>query len=216
MAFTLLDGILLITFFLSLAVFLHQPVPLYLSLFPVYFIIMLITDMRGEYLGLHGHYNTGLYNITSIFEFCFFYFVLREVIGNAYVRKIILYVLFLYPILAAMVLIFLQKQPGFNSTNFMIGCLITVTFCIYYYVELFQETQSRSLAHWPSFWIVTALFFNNVCTFPLYALVSYMSHIPDFIADNISNIQAISSILTSILYSIGFLCRIRMPIRQIK
>ena len=210
MEFTLLDSILLITFVVSLAVFIQQPVPLYLRLFPIYFLIMLMTDMRGEYLGLHGHYNTGLYNISAIAEFWFFHFVLRQVIRNVHMRRIILSVLFIYPLFSALVLLFFQKQPGFNSINFMIGCLITVIFCIYYYIELFQEAESRSLAQWPSFWIVSAMFFNNVCTFPLFALVSYMSHLPKLISNNISNIQAILSIMTSILYSIGFLCRIRI------
>jgi hypothetical protein len=210
MTLSFLDSILLISFLISLSVFIQKPVPLFLKLYPFYYLIMLATELRGEYLAHHGKYNTTLYNISSIFEFWFFYFVLREIIKSQKIKKIIFFVMIFYPALSAINLIFLQKEPVFNSINFMTGCLLTVSFCIYYYIELFQETEATPLARLPSFWIVSALFFNNVSVFPMFALISYMNHLPDLIGRNLNSILSIVSVMTSILTSIGFLCRIRI------
>jgi hypothetical protein len=209
MEFSPQEVIILVTFIISLAVFFQKPAPLYLKLFAPYFAIMLASEIRGEYLSHHGKYNADLYNISVIIEFWFYYFVLREIIRNVKMKRIILYALFIYPLLSSANLFFLQKEVGFNSINFMVGCLLTVVFCIYYFFELFQETETRSLAKLPAFWIVTAIFFNNVCLFPMFALISYLKSVPNIILNNLTTILAIISILTSILYTIGFLCRIR-------
>ncbi len=210
MEVSLQEAILLVIFFISLISFFQKPVPLYLELFPLYFLIMLATEIRGEYLASHGKYNTGLYNISSIVEFCFYFFVLREILRNLKIKRVLINLIFIYPLLAGINLYFFQKQAGFNSINFMVGCVTTVFFCIYYFIELFQEAESRSLARLPSFWIITAIFFDNVCLFPMFALLSYLERLPVFISNNLAAILAIVSILTSILYSIGILCRIRI------
>jgi hypothetical protein len=207
---SLQEIILLVTFLISLLSFAQRPTPLYLKLFPLYFLTMLASEIRGEYLVSHGKYNTGLYNISVIVEFCFYYFFLLEIVSNSSVKRIMLSVIFIYPVLAALNLIFFQKQAGFNSINFAVGCVVTVFFCIYYFIELFQDAESRTLARLPSFWIVTAIFFDNVCLFPMFTLISMLKHVPDFISNNLTAILAIVSILTSILYSIGILCRIRI------
>jgi hypothetical protein len=205
-----LQGIIILaTFLLSLAVYLQRPVSLYLKLFPFYFLCGFLLEGIMEYMAHHGRYNTGLANVWCILEFSFYFFVLREIIFNKAVRRILFVVAFIF-ILFSLIMLYTQKQVGFNAVNFSSGCLITVVFCIYYFVELFQESETQSLAALPAFWIATAILFTNVCTFPMYALISFMKELPAVISNNLANIYAIVSVLTSILYSIGFLCRIRI------
>jgi hypothetical protein len=209
MHFSLNDYILFVMFLVSLTSFIQKPTFFYLKLFPLYIIIALIVELVEVNMARQGKTNTGIANIFGTAEFCFYLFVLREIIINVKVRRIILFFLFFYPILC-FIIIYLQKQVGFSTINFSIGCLLTVVFCIYYYMELFQQAETRSLAKLPAFWIATGIFFSNVLTFPTFALMSYMKDIPKLILNNLSTIFNIISILTSILYSIGFLCRLRI------
>jgi hypothetical protein len=203
------DIIQSISFLISLTVFSQKPVPLYLKLFPVYLFFGLIDGMVIEYLQLHGRFNTGVANSWGIIEFCFYFFVLRSFIVSVKIKRFILLVIFLFPVLAVINL-YLQKQVGFNPVNFTIGSLITVSFCIFYFVELFQRADSQSLTRLPAFWITTAILFNAVLTFPFFSFVSFMTKMPELVYKNIVAIFYVINILTSILYSIGFLCRIRI------
>jgi hypothetical protein len=220
MHFTFYDGIIAASFLMSLSVFLKRPVPIYLKLFPLYFLSAFLIGLRMEWLANHGHYNTSLANVWGIIEFCYFFFIVHENIVNKRVRRIILNIIVIFAFLAFVNIFFIQKKVGFNPVNFTVGCLIIVSLCIYYFAELFQKVASQSLLKLPSFWIVSGLIFNNVLSFPQYALSNFMETLTKtnyntyhIIYDNIDKINYITIILTSILYSIGFLCRIR-PIRS--
>jgi hypothetical protein len=217
MHFTVFDGIVFACFLVSLSVFFQKPVPRYLKLFPVYLFCALILGMIAEWLSYHNEYSTGLINVWSIFEFCFFFYVLHEIILSKKVKRMILFIISLFVLFAFVNIIFIQKKVGFNPVNFTVGCLIVVSLCIYYFVELFQKTETESLARLPAFWIASGLLFNNVLSFPVSALDNFMEKLTrenykayHIIFDNIGLITNIIILLTSILYSIGFLCRIRI------
>jgi hypothetical protein len=209
MHFSGLDDIQLILFLVSFSVFVQKPVPIYLKLFPVYLFFGLVVSVVVEYLQFHGRYNTGVANLWGIFEFCFYFFVIRGIIVNVKIKRFILLVIFLFPVFALINLYF-QKQAGFNPVNFTVGSLITVSFCIYYFVELFQRADSQSLTRLPAFWITTAILFTVVLTFPFFSFISFMTKMPELVYKNIVAIFYVINILTSTLYSIGFLCRIRI------
>ncbi len=177
--------------------------------FPLYYLSSFLTEVVLEFLAHHGKYNTGLANAWGIIEFDFYFFVLREIIVSPKIKRVLLFIMILYT-LFSLLMLYGQKQVGFNPVNFTSGCLLTVMFCIYYFVELFQEAETRSLAKLPAFWIVTGILFTNVGTFPLFALISFMKAVPKVISNHISTILVIVNALTSILMSIGFLCRIRI------
>jgi hypothetical protein len=209
MHFSGFDIIQLVLFLISLTVFIQKPAPLYMKLFPAYFFFGLLNSMTIEYLQYHGRYNTGVANSWEIMEFCFYFFVLRSLIVNVKIKRFILFVIFLFPVFA-LINLYLQKQVGFNPVNFTIGSLITVSCCIYYFVELFQRADSQSLTRLPAFWITTAILFTVVLTFPFFSFISFMTKMPDLVYKNILAIFYVINILASTLYSIGFLCRIRI------
>ncbi len=209
MDFSGFDIIELTLFLISLTVFIQNPAPFYLKLFPVYFVLSFIVGLVEASLQRHAKHNSGVYNIAGTIEFCFYFFVLRELILNVKIKKVIFYVIFLFPIFALINLYF-QKKVGFNPVNFTFGSLLTVSFCIYYFVEIFQRADTQSLARLPAFWITTAILFNVVLTFPFFSFVSFMTIMPDSINRNIVAIFYVINILISILYSIGFLCRIKI------
>lgn len=210
------DLIQVLIFLISLILYIQKPLPLYLRLFPLYFFLLLLVDLTLEYTSAHRIHNNILSNSWGIMEFTFYYFVLRAIIVNTKVKRRIFYIILAYAILAIFNLIFIQHDDLFNPINFTVGTVITVVLCIYYYFELFQKTEAQSLARLTSFWIVSAILFNAVLTFPIFALISFMDSLSKanlktsmIVFNHIEAIFNIISVLTYILYSIGFLCRIR-------
>jgi hypothetical protein len=216
MKFILVDYIQLSIFLISLSVFAQKPVPLYLRLFPLYFFLLMIEDLAINYTGDRGIHNNIIPNTGGIAEFSFYFFVIRSVIVNMKVKKRILYTTVVFAVFAVINLFFIQQNDLFNPINFTIGTVITVVLCIYYFFELFQKTEAQSLTRLASFWIVSGILFNVVLTFPIFALISFMDSLSKanqktsmIVFDHIQAIFNIISILTYILYSIGFICRIR-------
>lgn len=217
MKFSFGDWIQLSIFLISLSVFARKPVPLYLKIFPIYFFLLMIEDLAIEYTTTRGIHNNIIFNTAGIAEFLFYYFVIRSVIVNEKVKKRIFYSSIVYSVFAVINLFFIQRNDLFNPINFTIGTVITVLFCIYYFFELFQKTETQSLTKLTSFWIVSGILFNVVLIFPIFALISFMESLSKanhktslIIFNNIDAIFTIIGILTYILYSIGFLCRIRI------
>lgn len=216
MKFSTGDFIQLTIFLISLSVFARKPVPIYLKLFPLYFFLLMIVDKIIEYTTDLSIHNNILLNIWGPLEFSFYFFVISQVIVSRKVKKRIFYITMAFIIFAYINLFFFQQNDLFNPVNFTIGTVIAVIFCIYYFFELFQKTEAQSLVRLPSFWIVSAILFNVVLIFPIFALISFMNQLNKanqrtslIILNNIVAIFNIISVLTYTLYSIGFLCRIR-------
>jgi hypothetical protein len=169
------------------------------------------------YTQSRGMHNAWIANAAGILECSFDFYILRCIIENAKADRIILIVTAIFVLFAFVNILVIQKKAGFNSINFTIGCLILVVLCIYYFFELFQKTDAESLSRLPAFWIASAILFNTVLTFPTFALLSFMQETNRFnkgttkiVLIHISVIFNIISVLTYILYSIAFLCRIRI------
>jgi hypothetical protein len=210
------DFIPLCIFVISLSVFAKKPVPVFLKYFPLYFFGLFLLDIALDYTQQHGIHNTILGNVWNIFEFSFYFFVIREVIVNQKAKRRIVYIILVYSIFAFINLIFIKKNDLLDPINFTIGTVITVSLCIYYFFELFRKTETPTLTRLPSFWIVSGILFNVVLVFPLFALLSFMDSLSKanlktsmIVFNNLQAILNIISVLTYILYSIGFLCRIR-------
>jgi hypothetical protein len=216
MQFSIGDFIQLSIFLVSLSVFAQKPVPLYLRLFPLYFFLLLVSDLVVEYTSARGIHNNFILNINGIVEFSFYFYVIRSIIVNTRVKKRIFYTTIAFVAFAVLNLLLIQKNDLFNPINFTIGTVITVVLCIYYFFELFQKTETQSLSRLTSFWLVSGILFNVVLIFPIFALISFMDTLSKanlktsmIVLNHIEAIFNIISVLTYILYSIGFLCRIR-------
>jgi len=215
--FSTSDMIQLVMIIVSLSVFVQKPSPGYLKFYPIYFGCQLLLDLYIEYTSNKGIHNTGITNFYNIGDFSFICLVLRGFITNMKTKRIILMVLVIAALFSIIDLVFIQKKVGLNPINFTIQSLIIVVLCINYFVELFQKTEAPSLSRLPSFWITSAIFFNVVLTFPMFASLSFMDELTKLnqagfkvILDNIIAIFNIVLILSYALYSIGFLCGIRI------
>jgi hypothetical protein len=217
MIFSFPDIIQLVMVLISLSVFVLKPTPGYLKFYPIYFTCGLILNFYVEYTTSKGIHNTGVVNFYNIADYSFICLILRGFITDKKIRKVILLSLVIFALFAIINLVFIQKKDGFNPVNYTVESLITASLCIYYFFELFQKTEAPSLSGLPSFWITSAILFNVVLSFPMFASLSFMDEQTvqnqvsfKLIFDNIDSIFNIILVLTYILYSIGFLCVIRI------
>ena len=172
--------------------------------------------MAIEYTSPRGIHNTIISNLGGIVEFSFYFYVIKSVIVNRKVKKRIFYTTITFVVFAVINLFFIQRDDRFNPINSTIGTVISVILCIYYFFELFQKTETQSLAKLTGFWIVSGILFNVALLFPTYASISFMENMSKanqknmmIIFSHIEAIYNIINVLTYILYTTGFLCRIR-------
>lgn len=200
-----------ISFLASLSVyFISGKVPFYLKLFPPFLLATLTAESFGSYLSSIRMPNVWLYNFFTILEFCFYLFVLRLIINSNLIKKVIWTILILYPVIAVVNIIFIQKMKAFHTVTYALGCLIIVVFCIYYFLELFKNPKAVKLANNPAFWMCSGLLFFYCCGFPLYGLTNFISGISKLIIKNFFAIIIILNIFLYSLFTIAFLCRLKI------
>ena len=200
-----------LSFLASLTVyFIPRPAELYLRIFPPFLFITVGVELLGYYLTSIGKYNVYIYNFFTVIEFCFYFFVLSQVVSRVKMKRIIKGTIVLYASAAFINIFFLQGTKMFHTVTYSIGCLLVVIFCIYYFWELFRLPKSVKLQKNPAFWICTGLLFFYCCGFPLYGFINYLVSISTLLRDNFFTIVTILNIFLYSLFTIGFLCRIRI------
>jgi hypothetical protein len=118
--------------------------------------------------------------------------------------------LIVYPLIALFNIFYSRVGGAFHSETYVVGCILIVILCIIYFVELFQLPKAANLKYEPAFWICTAILFSYVVTFPYWGLLNFMNTAPKFILENLLNILMIINILSYSLFTIAFLCRIKI------
>lgn len=201
---------MVISFLASLSVyFTSKNDYFYLKLFPPFLLATIIVEAIGNYLGSKGKSNIVIYNFFTVFEFCFYLWVISLIISNKQVKKITRGTALLYMLIAVINIIFIQKMNAFHSVTYAFGCLLIVAFCIYYFLELFKLPKSVKLKNNPAFWICSGLLFFYCCGFPLFGMANFLSGISKLIIRNFLSIIIILNIFLYSLFTIAFLCRIK-------
>jgi len=199
----------LICFIASLTLFFQEGIPKYLKTFPFFLLITISVEVTSYYLMMGKGNVTMLFIVFTTFEFVFYLFILSFCIHSLKVRKLILWIMAIYPLLVIINRNFIQVK-SFHTITYSIGCLLVVAACIYYFFELFQFTHSVSLVKEPAFWICSGLLFFYCCTFPLIGLWNQLRGLPDIILSNLNGILQFVNVLLYSLFSIAFLCRIQI------
>ena len=131
------------SFIASLSVFfIHKNKFPFLKYFTPFLFLTLMAETYGSYLSFIHKTNVWLYNFFSIFEFGFYFFIISLFIRNARMQKIIRISIVIYITSAVINILFIQGMKTFHTITYSLGCLLIVTFCIYYFLELFQLPKS--------------------------------------------------------------------------
>lgn len=201
--------LLQICLFSSLTIYFRNKQDLYLRLFPLFLLVTDVTELINIDLGERQATNVINYNLFISFEFCFYLFTLLRIISNKRARKTV-GVFFGLFLLFALYNFFFGQMKAFNSRTYLVGALLVVASCIYYFFELFHLTQSVNLTRQSAFWICTGLLFFYACTLPFFGLVSFYNKAPHIIIANMRSIIYVLNILLYSFFTIGFLCGTRI------
>jgi hypothetical protein len=151
-------------------------------------------------------------NIYSVFALCFYFFTLSQIIQDKNMKRAILWVLFIYPILAFVNIFFIQGPTAFHTSTFCLGALLVVAFCIYYFFELFQRPIALNLLREPAFWICSGLLFYFSCSFPLFGFSNSLKRSADMIYAHLGVIFNLLDVLLYSSFTVAFLCRFKIKI----
>lgn len=193
-----------LSFIVSLFVFPHNRY-LYIKLFPFFLFASLATEFIASHLYSIGSNNLYIYNFFTVVEFCFYLFIISQIINNHKAKKIIWISTVVYAIISVANIIFFQGLNKLHTVTYSLGCLVIVAACIYYFFELFRLPKSVKLTRNPAFWICSGLLFFYCCGFPLFAFVSLWSRILWMIRSFDSIITILNIFLYS-LFTIALLC----------
>jgi len=202
--------IVMIALISSCAIYFQPSSNFYLKIFPVFMLITAISGGLLNYLALKGINNILPSNIYSVFALCFYFFILHDIIQNKKMKRSILWVVFIYPIVAFTNIFYIQGMAVFHTSTFCLGSLLVVSFCIYYFFELFQRPVALNLLREPAFWICSGLLFYFSCSFPLFGFLNSLHRSKDMIY---AHLGTLLNLLDSLLYSsftVAFLCRFKI------
>jgi len=198
----------IVCFLASITLFFQASLPQYLKIFPFFMIITIVIEVVSKLLMQNRVDVNLLFCLFTAFEFEYYLLIISFSIHRKNVKKIIWWLLAIYPVLVLINLLFIQ--PGtFNTNTYALGSLLVVAGCIYYFFEIFQSTRSVNLIREPAFWICSGLLFFYCCTFPLIGLWNQLRGMSRIILDNLNTILTLLNVLLYSLFSIAFLCRIR-------
>ena len=182
-----------------------RPEHRFLRMFPPFFLLTLAVELYGNYLSMTGKPNVVIYNIFSSFEICFYLIFLSLVIVHPVNKRVIYWVTALFALFAFVNIRFIQGANNFHTISFSIGSLLTVIFCINYFLQLFRLPKSEDLKRNPVFWLVSGILFFYCTGFPLYGLMNYWKEIAPFLLSNIVDINFVINTLTYLIFTIAFL-----------
>lgn len=197
------------SFLASFLLFKQPGTGFYLKLFCPFLGVSVLVESYAIYLRNHGYTNVLLYSFFTATEFVFYLYFLSCIIKNFKIRLLIRYILVFNAVIALINTLFIQKN-GFNTISYSFSCLLVVSFCIYYFLELFRYPKFVKLSHEPTFWICSALLFYYCCSFPLYGLLTLLSAIPQSLIANVIMLMNVVNVLLYTLYIVAFVCRLKI------
>ncbi len=188
----------------------------YSSGFKYLFCILLLTlfvEILCNYRAKNSLNTLVIYNFFTPLEFIFYILTLKQIIKDTIAQKIIKFLLFIYPLLCFLNVLFYQGLYAFNSITYAFGCLLIIALCLFYFYELFKLQYAVDLRREPAFWICTGLLFFYCVSFPLFVAVNVLitsSSLSLILVGWYSFILVVLNCILYSLFSIAFLCKINL------
>ncbi len=199
-----------IAFLSSLCIYRQSHPRLYLNLFPVFLLVTVIMSGFIDYFSAHKQSNLVMFNILTSLQFCFYLFVLKEIIRNPTAKRVIFFAFMIYPFVAILIIFFIQKITFVLTISYALGCLFIVAFSIFYFFELFQLPSPVNLLKQPQFWICSGLLFYFSCSFFVFSFLNFLKSPSHLIGKNLEIIANLLDVLLYTSFTVAFLCRIKI------
>jgi hypothetical protein len=198
-----------VAFLCSLISFLQPPVPRYLQYFSLYLFFDCSLNIIAEYMAVHRQNNNPISNLSAVTSLCFFLTLVRGFIVRPKAKRFFLYTLIILPLLFAIDIYIRKNTQVFQTITYSLGCLVVVAACIFYFWQLFQHTFYVQLVREPAFWICSGVMFYYVCSFPIYALINFITMDTQAVYVFVIILDLVN-IFLYLSFVIAFLCRLKI------
>jgi hypothetical protein len=184
--------------------------PIYLKVFPIFLIITFLVEIIARKIGNAQGNNLFLYNLFSASEFTFYLYFFYGIYKGKAAKKIALYAMIIYLVLALVNIFFVQGLKVFHTYTFMLGCVLMIGFGAYYFYRLLKEPQTGKISRDPTFWITAALMIYYCCDFPVFGILNYITRLSPTVYSGLLVVYNLMNIILYSLFTVAFLCRINI------
>ncbi|KGL58977.1 hypothetical protein PHEL85_3250 [Polaribacter sp. Hel1_85] len=153
-----------------------------LRYFSAYLFFMFLFEIIASFVKYQGYDNLWIYNMLTLIEFNCLFFFLRSIILSIKVKKIVLYIVYIFNaiyILTNIYYLFLENYlVTYNSIVSISGSFL-ISIVIFLFFRDFLNSD-KILNYWKtlSFWISFGLLFYYLGTIPFTSIINFMSDIP--------------------------------------
>ncbi len=180
-----------------------------LRTFPLFLFFIVVVELAGNYISaVLRHGNAWLYNISTTLEFVFYAYIFRLQLKDPAFKKAASRFMIFYPMLVLLNLLFIQGFLRFHSYTMVVGSILIIIFCCFYFYELLQNPREGDLLRDPMFWISTGVLFFYLGDLSYNLLFNLLQEYAAHTGGKL--FQSINNNLILMLYScfiIAFLCR---------
>lgn len=137
----------------------------------VYFFPYLAIIVTIEWMGIFARLagvlslSNQLGNLTTVLEFCFFYFLFYRVIKKESFRKVMMVLAVVYLLSCVTNIFFLWGSYGPHFQTVLPGTIIIIIFVFMYFYYAVENNEPIDLIRAPMFWISMGIFLVAVCDF---------------------------------------------------
>lgn len=184
----------------------------------IWFIPFLILTNIQEWGSRYGYMSIGGSNAISLnlfttLEFVFYAWLFYQEASSCIRRKKIIYLTFV--LLAGVIInmIFFQSPLKFHSYSYLLGSIIIITFCLWFFKDLMSGDRFVELLSYRMFWVSSGLLFFYMGMFVCFTLFEFLS--TQILSEYFIIFNILMNVFNIILYTcftISFLCRPKQTI----
>jgi hypothetical protein len=205
----------LLSFLISIAVFLNIR-KTYFVIFVPYLFLIVVYEL-GTRLGYFA-INKSNHIVANIFlpiEFLFYSIFFIKTFSSIKIRRNIAWSFLLIIAFYGTNLIFFQKIVFYNSYTYLFGSLIMIGWSCFAFFRLVTRPFETNILSYPVFWVCAGILFFFLLRFMFMSYFNYIAYTGDLKYINLFlSISNISIVLLYTFIAIGLLC-CRPPIRKL-
>ncbi len=204
--------ILWLCFLAALTITFRSNTPSYIKWFSPTLISIIIVTIVAHRIAVKTQNNHAIYNLFSVYTTVFYILIMRVIIQNKKMKRVISVCCLIYPFIALTNIFYFQGMDSFHTYTNSIGSTLIVGSCAYYLQEVFfVDEPVPNLTKRPDFWICLGLFFFYGVTFVSFAGIHIISASSLSFINVMSCIMMLSNYGLYIFFLIAFFCCMRYP-----
>ncbi|MGZ5135217.1 MAG: hypothetical protein ACXWCG_08705, partial [Flavitalea sp.] len=177
--------------------FKHTPLALALP----YLVVNLIAETYGIFTTGNDYW---IYNIATIIEFGFYFYIFHRTITSVQLQKVIIWFSFLYFPFAIINVFLIQGIDHFHTNSFLVGSVFLIFLAGAYLRQLLINIEMYNPLRESMFWITTGVLFFYIGSFFYLGFFEYIQQFYPALINIFSQVVNILNVILYCMYIIAF------------